>query len=252
MAGAFLGALFEQISNEWDTGNHAGNQWPKLEHGQPDTPEYIRRAGFFAMVGQRASQLLKDNTVFRQESKDLWSRRLSTGTTSTYAQESDETPNSSRLQWHDRVFNKFCLESFKRLAELVHNAGHNRVFIALDECRGLGASPPRSEGPSRNMSLIALQRIIKAAETLDGPVRFWFLLLDTNSSIVELHPSGPDAPSWRLAEDHQPLPPFCYFPFNQHSDQMKRDLPSDALNVEYLRCIGRPVSQSELFLHLFP
>ncbi|KZT00627.1 uncharacterized protein LAESUDRAFT_764460 [Laetiporus sulphureus 93-53] len=92
------------------------------------------------------------------------------------------------------------------------------------------------------MSLIVLHRIIKAADQFAFPhgIEFWYMLLDTNSSLYELAPSGPDASSYRLAGALKPLPVWCYVNF----DQMRRDVElksaEQALLIRFLAMFSRP------------
>jgi hypothetical protein len=65
------------------------------------------------------------------------------------------------------------------------------------------------------MSLIALQRIMKAYDDFVDEVHVWFLLLDTNSSLIDLTPLGKDAPSDRFEKGFRSLPAWPYVGFNQ-------------------------------------
>lgn len=95
------------------------------------------------------------------------------------------------------------------------------------------------------MTLIALQRILKAADSFVGtfqPITFWFLLLDTTSSAHMLAPSGPQAASWRLTSTVVPLPPFVYLGFNQMARELELKTAGQAMDLEHLKQFGRPVS----------
>ena len=101
------------------------------------------------------------------------------------------------------------------------------------------------------MSLIALQRIIKAGDkSVAHGVTIWYLLLDTNSSIFELAPSGSNSPSDRLIDHMVPLPVWPYLGFNQMVPaEYGEDAATagEALSIEHLKVYGRPVSGDILF-----
>lgn len=77
--------------------------------------------------------------------------------------------------WHQDLFNTLILSPMTVLAKSLHALNYKRFILTFDECgelnmNKLGGSP---QLPSKKMSLIALQRIIKAQPS---DVRFWSLL----------------------------------------------------------------------------
>jgi hypothetical protein len=98
------------------------------------------------------------------------------------------------------------------------------------------------------MSLIGLQRIIKAGDGYDRHgVTIWYLqvLLDTNLSIFDIAPVGPHAPSNRLTDEVRPLPIWPYIGFNQMVDPTHVEgiqTAADVLSLKHLKVYGRPVS----------
>jgi hypothetical protein len=150
--------------------------------------------------------------------------------------------------YHKILYETLCLPNAKRLSLILKQEDFDKFVIAFDECSVLGFESPHTEsrGPSQDMSLIALQRIIKAGDQydLDG-VTIWYLLLDTNSSIFDLAPVGPNAPSYRLTAELTPLPVWPYLGFNQmvnptHAQNIRH--AADVLSLEHLKVYGRPVS----------
>jgi hypothetical protein len=154
----------------------------------------------------------------------------------------------SVADWHSDLFRHFCLHSYKKLGEVLRNLGQPYFVFAFDECTQLGnlTTLTKDRGPREGMTLIALQRIIKSFDAFsDAKFILWFLLLDTTSSIPDLLPQGPDAPSIRLTEGFIPLPPWPYIGFNQMVPQghvVGLVKPSDAHHLRHVKVYGRPVS----------
>ena len=163
----------------------------------------------------------------------------------------------SVADWHNDLFSHFCLSSYLTLVEVLRKLGQEYLVFAFDECTQLG-NPTKLSGdrsPQMGMTLIALQRIIKSFDAYPAEdVTLWFLLLDTTSSIPDLLPQGPDAPSIRLTEGYIPLPPWPYVGFNQlvpKNHIVGFQKPSDAHHLGHLKHYGRPVSNDTLaMLHL--
>lgn len=146
-------------------------------------------------------------------------------------------------RWHENLFTQFCLEGFQALDAKVQALNKNdRFFIALDECGALGEFDPDDLLPSNSMSLIAMQRIFKAADILQTKTVFWFLELDTNPKAFLLAPSGPRAGSERLRDGLVPLNPFVYLGFNQMAGHVSMKHPNEVLKLRHLKMYGRPVS----------
>ena len=102
------------------------------------------------------------------------------------------------------------------------------------------------------MSLIALQRIIKVYDDFVAEVPFWFLLLDTNSSVIYMAPLGKEAPSDRFENGYRSLPAWPYVGFNQMAKKdvfastNETKLPTDAHSMRHLKRYRRPVSSTTL------
>jgi hypothetical protein len=105
------------------------------------------------------------------------------------------------------------------------------------------------------MTLIALQRIIKAYDEFVSDVLFWFLLLDTNSCVVDLFMGGKEYSSRRFHRGYISLPPWTFLGFNQmveHTSTLlaSEDIHTRALSIKYLKTHGRPVSIPYLLCHI--
>jgi hypothetical protein len=166
----------------------------------------------------------------------------------TAEKQSNSKMNST--DWHTELFQHFCQSKFEHLSKLVESLNEARgeerrinaprFFIAFDECAELGKSTTLR--PSKNMSLISLMRILKAADVLRTKVKFWFLLLDTNSEAFLLAPSGPKVASTRLRGAYEVLPPFVHLGFNQMVTDAPVNLANEVLRLDFLKQWGRPVS----------
>jgi hypothetical protein len=158
-----------------------------------------------------------------------------------------QTESSTVAGWHTLLFNHFCSAPATKLARVLKKLKQEYFVLAFDECSQLGIVEPISPSPQSvlGMSLIALMRIIKAGDELDlKGVTIWYLLLDTNSSIFDMVPQGPNAPSNRLRTELAMLPPWSYLRFNQmveahHTANIQK--PTHVLSVEFLKAYGRPV-----------
>ncbi|KZT00630.1 uncharacterized protein LAESUDRAFT_637399, partial [Laetiporus sulphureus 93-53] len=240
-AAAFLGALVEVLRDTApvDLPLQAWvNDWSIKD---PTDLEGSSRHRCFEQVKKLTHKRL---TTFKEE---LYAKRPShDGTTAT---EADNDTGVQRLRisvtrWHELLFKMLAKPAFDMLAGSVQHLGHTRFLLSLDECTELNDPSllVGPKGPQRKMSLIALQRIIKAADQFTFPhgIEFWYMLLDTNSSLYELAPSGPDASSYRLAGALKPLPVWCHVDF----DQMRRDVElksaEQALLIRFLAMFGRP------------
>lgn len=243
MAAAFIGALMGAISDHWDFSLLKGER-SKSIYGPPGSTEAAQREAFFQIVYDRANTMLRENDSFLVEERE-WIQGLEgkpkQSTTVDERKGYNGKVKTSSPAWHQKLFQKFCEPAFERLRDKLHAAGETKFFLALDECAMLGKGSDFERAPLRRSSLIALQRILKAAEHITHPVCFWFLLLDSEPSAVMLHPPGPHVTSFRLTADLEPLPPFVYLDFNQFMEHMRRDRAFDSLLLESLKYCGRPV-----------
>jgi hypothetical protein len=161
----------------------------------------------------------------------------------------DSSPVDSAPVWHKRLFKLLCHPSFEKLS-LILKKLHVKCFVlAIDECSELD-STQTYRAPPWSMSLIALQRIIKAYDDFISEVPVWFLLLDTDSPVIDMSPFGKDAPSDRFEQGYRSLPAWPYVGFNQMAKKDvfvdKKKLPTEVHSMQHLKLYGRPVSSTPL------
>jgi hypothetical protein len=159
-----------------------------------------------------------------------------------------KTPGKmSAIDWHHELYDRFCPTDAKRLAKMLRQLGYQRMVIGFDECRHLNvASKMERSIPHWKMSLIALQRAIKAADHCGaemGNFTFWYTLLDTDSSIFNLVSwRGEFSPSCRLPYTLDPVPAWPFLPFNQMVPKsFESQTPHEATDIRRLLKYGRPV-----------
>jgi len=237
LAAAFLGALMDVVAEKLEARDASVTSLKaRMEDWRLDTPKYPTKSSrhrCFQQVRDKAEALLlrQDPSVENMRMK---------------SPKPDGNAPSPSL-WHIELYKVFCSPYAQKLAEVLKAHEQRTFVIAFDECSYLGKPTPDTipeRSPLWIMSLIALQRIIKAADAVEIPgLTIWHLLLDTNSSAFDLTPSGPLAPSQRLAEDFIQLPPWPYLGFNQmvdknHLSTIKK--PSDSLTIEHQKVYGRP------------
>ena len=210
-----------------------------------DSPRYA----CFAEVAARAEQLLLDN----------YKAIVDTRVSSNFQDIAVDDTIDSALASHKRLFIMLCLPSFEKLSQILKKRNVKRFLLAIDECSHLNSNIPvplPGEKPYRaplwGMSLIALQRIIKAYDEFVAGVPVWFLLLDTDSSVIDMAPLGKEASSDRFEKDCRSLPAWPYVGFNQMA---KKDifapaneikLPTHVHSLKHLKRYGRPVSSTPL------
>lgn len=106
----------------------------------------------------------------------------------------------------------------------------------------LGENDESALLPLSRMSLIAMQRIFKAADSFETKVKFWFLLLDTDPKVYLSAPSALAVPSSRIGRRYSSLPPFVYLGLNQMAHQVRIATAGESLSLKHLSKFGRPVS----------
>ena len=149
-----------------------------------------------------------------------------------------KNPLRSGPDYHKTLYDTLCLANAKRLLQILSQKKYNKFVIAFDECLVLNFKSMHTQS-NLDMSLVALQRIIKASDQYDhSGVSMWYLLLDTNSSIFDLAPVVPNTSSSRLAPEPIPLPIWPYLGFNQmanptHTQSIKH--AADVLSLEHLK-----------------
>jgi len=153
--------------------------------------------------------------------------------------------------WVWTVYKILVKSHRKKLAETMErlNIKEKSVILVFDECRALETASVDAENPypRSDMRLISLMRVFKAADEFetDG-LRIFALLLDTSSSIFELAPRGPKAPSNRLRDPFIHLPIWHYFGF--HEDVTKYEDYKTLVPLIDAAKYGRVVS---IFLYLY-
>ena len=151
---------------------------------------------------------------------------------------------------YSKIFKILCRPAREKLGATLMEKGFAKFIVAFDECTQLNcelySEDPQSKetDPYSTMSLIAVQRIIKASDDVDQTQfgTFWHLLLDTNSSVFDLAPVGHNAPSSRLWAELRPLPVWHYLGFDQMvPSSISVDTPRKALELRHILQYGRPV-----------
>jgi hypothetical protein len=207
-----------------------------------------RRHTYFAEVAARADRLLFDNCTVIVETRVSY-------TIQDIA--ADAANLDSAPVWHKRLFELLCYPSFENLSRILKNRHVKWFVLAVDECSEFNStkpvpvsSPTPYRGPLWSMSLIALQRIIKAYDDFVSEVPVWFLLLDTNSSVIDMTPLGKEAPSDRFEKGYRSLPAWPYVGFNQMATKDvfvdEKKLPTDVHSMQHLKLYARPVSSTPL------
>ncbi|OBZ66974.1 hypothetical protein A0H81_13300 [Grifola frondosa] len=263
LAAAFLGAWLEvALSDITDRGNldkpvhERLHGWRIMAQRNGGDSRHDRERGTLESIRQNIMSSVADSATADKErttsdtyAKDSFDPDLvAKGPPTQEEIEAQEQEQISILTWHEELFTLLVKPSFDQLAEILAANNVNTFLVAFDECTQLDIikkSPNirRSTPPQWGMSLIALQRILKATDEFALPgVRFWFLLLDTNSSVTDLAPVGPNVPSYRLRSGFVPLPVWSCLGFDQLKPK-RNDLPQTpqgAHFLEHLRRYGRP------------
>ena len=195
------------------------------ENADPADPQISKRHQLFAQVETLAEETLREH---HKELRKLRSRPIY----------DPELPDHrlNPLVWHKSLLRVLVRPHMENFAELLHLRGYSRFIVAFDDCTTLNT------GFGINMSWVALQRIINAADRLALPVKFWFLLLDKTSSLYDLAPREKITSSFRLRDKFRMLHPWMYLGFNQHLSDVCLTTPQQALLLRHMKMYGRPVS----------
>ncbi|KAH9918641.1 uncharacterized protein B0H18DRAFT_937670 [Fomitopsis serialis] len=244
IAAAFLGALIGEMADDFNISRLKGKR-SGLGIGPPGSRRAANRERFFQAVYDRANAMLRVNETFLTQERDWVSMFIPPSRWHKMGfnyKVSSDVPKDRSVEWHQALFERFCRPASNHLSNQLASLGERKFFLALDECTALGSAGNSRGAPSPlpRSSLVAFQRILKAAEILEWPVCFWFLLLDTNPSVIMPHPSS-DVSFSRRASDLKPLPPFVYLGFNQLIDRMTREKAADSLVLGNLKYSGRPL-----------
>ncbi|KAL0945338.1 hypothetical protein HGRIS_000836 [Hohenbuehelia grisea] len=233
LAGVFLGALFHvmtEILGQFRTLEGFNSQWEYASKIREDSFERVRLKAEALL-----SQLEKDNS---------WKDMRTKFEMPTNEPKPGQKDGVTGIAWYDAIFKTVVEPYLVTLLKLRKKLKMGEeVIIALDECTQINnflpVSKPENLAPLQVISLVAVQRIIKACERYPC----WFLLLDTKSAVSVLHPPrGEAAPSYRLREAHNPLPVWPYFEYDLMVDKgfEPEPTPQEALSLRHQRCYGRP------------
>jgi hypothetical protein len=153
-------------------------------------------------------------------------------------------------EWRVDLYRHFCLKAAESLAKALQSLKHDKFIIAFDECTNIkprvttdklvAGTDPKFLSPAHGISLLALQRMIKAQDSF--PIRgfnYWFLFRDTSSTIAEFFHSRNKVSSARHAT-HTNLPPWPYLGFDMMVESPAAT-PRSALSYNRLKDYGRPV-----------
>ncbi|KZT20204.1 hypothetical protein NEOLEDRAFT_1182730 [Neolentinus lepideus HHB14362 ss-1] len=195
---------------------------PSYDYQHP-TP--TRRHQTFESVIVRARQLLQDNFRTVRYSEEAWSHQD---------------------RWLSEVYGCLCAPAVQYLSDIVTQRPCHTVLIGFDECLFLNSKRPAvsDSEPRREMSLIAVQRLITAAHNYPTlSFTMWYTFLDTNPSVFSLvPPKGPLAPSGRISSGmFRLLPPWPFMSFNQLAPREPSATPNAALNISRSKSYGRPL-----------
>jgi hypothetical protein len=130
-----------------------------------------RRHTYFAEVAARAEKLLLINSKIIVETRVSYNMQ-------DIAADADNL--DSAPVWHKRLFKLLCHPSFEKLSRGLKERHVKWFVLAVDECSELNSTKPVPvsgpkpyRAPLWNMSLIALQRIIKAYDGFVDDVPIW-------------------------------------------------------------------------------
>ncbi|ETW80311.1 hypothetical protein HETIRDRAFT_427441 [Heterobasidion irregulare TC 32-1] len=208
LAAAFLRALMKSLLDgvrQKTTTTGPKDLLSDWENADPADPQTFERHQLFAQVETSAEETLHEHH------EELRLLRLRP----TY---DPELPDHrlNPLVWHKSLLRVLVRPHMETLAELLQLRGYSRFIVAFDDRTTLNARF------GINMSWMALQRIINAADRLALPVKFWFLLLDKTPSLYDLAPREKITSSFLLKDKFkdaasvdvprvQPAPQRCLF-----------------------------------------
>lgn len=231
LAAAFLGALMGGLGDLVSSGFDLSTFW-KIANLEAE--ELKKRITFFTGVVKVAQSSLHEASL---------SKKIET------MRKGRADPIANSAEWHNALYELFCHPFVQSLKKSL-GSSKRTILIAFDECTNLDASAPvpRAYASKEEMSLIALQRIMKAFDAAKD-IDLWFLLLDTNSSAVDLAPSKKLATSHRLRGGLSFLTPWVFLDFHQHVRKSPPDIKTagDALKFTHLKKYGRPVKHTVWF-----
>ncbi|EIW78405.1 hypothetical protein CONPUDRAFT_138698 [Coniophora puteana RWD-64-598 SS2] len=231
VAAALLGAMFEFFGNcikNFDKSQPLQLSWlSPFVIVDPSNPKSSTRHRSFCDIRAQAEKLLNINSA-------------------NLAYEDAYDDQDALIAWYGRVYSVLCHKAAKALAITLKGTQHNFLVIGFDECSFLEKGGDASSGPTA-MSIIALQRVIEAADDYSvGDLTIWYTFIDTSSSVFELVPRREKAPSFCLGGLLDPLMPYPFTGFDQCAPSDLSRTPRDGLNLERLRRYGRPLWSTEI------
>ena len=150
------------------------------------------------------------------------------------------------VTWCQKVYQTFCEKEAKALANTLKKHDHTHFVLGFDECSFLNCDNPVSNKKATKMSLISMQRVIRAADRfpVDG-FAFWYTFIDTNPTIFKLAPTREIPSSYRLSNYLDPLMPYTLTGFDQLAPCDDSVAPLDGFILERVQRFGRPLWSTE-------
>lgn len=243
LAAAFLGAFAEVAAETMDlTATTALANW---DYVLPGSRQQDVRGQYMQRVTERANHKLESRKAWLKQERAWMAGVKPTAPRSTSSRSSTPSTKQNRSRspnWHKRLVTEFCAEGFQALNDNVSALERSRFFIAIDECSALGEGSDAATLPINRISLHAMQRILKAVDSLSIKIEIWFLLLDTNYKPFLQGPSNTHAESLGPTKPLTFLCPFVYLGFNQMARHVSVNIAKEVLGTDHLRMFGRPVS----------
>ncbi|THH11518.1 hypothetical protein EW146_g8010 [Bondarzewia mesenterica] len=219
IAAAFLGAWTQIINDniEAQVPGESPKEWFKswyLKNEDVADVSRSQRHELFAEVAQRAGTLLDNH---RAQLRAWWN---------TFIGKVDATDplRHNVFVWHGNLFLLLAEPGMEALANTLIERGQDKFILAFDECTELDPSILQKEidPPLPGISLIALQRILKASDGFHHfGFKFWYLLLDTNSALSHPGPTEDIGRTFKLRDGFIPLPTWPYLGYDQMANQKK-------------------------------
>ena len=230
---AFIGAWLHVAANKLEAQSSLRDRVSLQQGSWLDLGDRQARNSFFREVLSYASEL---RASFADEAQYL-------ATTERGHQDQPEgTLVHTRLDFYHCVGEHFLRRPTERYAEiLLEIYGQTdqvlTAYVAIDECVEL----IKSYGSRRVDLLTAVRRAWRYVDELHPRVKFWLLLLSTNSGVAELAKPIVLAQSFREVES-TPTPVFVATGFDlMCARQEALHKAIDASQLQHIRCYGRPL-----------
>ncbi|EIW79657.1 hypothetical protein CONPUDRAFT_155053 [Coniophora puteana RWD-64-598 SS2] len=213
-------------------------------------PLQSKRHHSFLRISELAETLLEDYAEeLSSKAPDLPSATIDSNPNvdKTSADHAAKTTKDKHIvSWCEEVYQVMVSGAANKLATTLRQHGHRCLVLGFDECRYLNARNGKLDADYHPMSILAMQRIITAADhfLLEG-FTLWFTFIDTSSSVLELVPRRGMSKSDRLANDKDPLIPYTSIGFDQMIPSDLSSSPHAALYISRLKLYGRPLWSTE-------